>query len=127
MKDLGSCTLCWFCPNFWPHLGGAQPCALAVVVCHMVPQTTDSRTGSSLEAAPGPATGKQRFGDRAVGTHSQMFHLLLRLMVLIHREGRPTGKSSETAFAHTWLQLGILGIVLFSSFFLIKQKNLLQW
>lgn len=93
---------------------------LTVVVCHVVPKTTDSKIGSSLEAAPGHAAGKQRFGDREVGTHRQMFHPLLELMVLIHHEGRPSGKSSETAFAHIWLQLVILRIVLF--FFLIKQE-----
>lgn len=96
------------------HLGGAQPCVL-VVVCHVVPKTTDSKIGSSLEAAPGRAAGKQWLGNRAVGIHRQLFHPLLELMVLIHREGRPTGKSSESAFAHTWLQLAILRIVLFFS------------
>lgn len=89
-----------------------------VVVCHVVPKTTDSKIGSSLEAAPGCATGKQWFGDRAVGTRRQMFHPLLELMVLIHHEGRPTGKSSETAFVHIWLQLAILRVVLFFLLFL---------
>lgn len=97
----------------WSHLGGAQPCALTVVVSHVVPKATDSKIGSSLEAALGCASGKQWFGDRAVGTHGQMFHPLLELVVLIHHGGRPTGTSLETAFARIWLQLAILGIVLF--------------
>jgi len=51
----------------WPRLGGAQPCALMVVVCHVVPKTTERRTGSSVEAAPGRAAGKQWFGDKGGG------------------------------------------------------------
>lgn len=45
-----------------------------VVVCHVVPETTDSKIGGSPEAAPGCAAGEPPwFGDRAVGTHRQMF------------------------------------------------------
>lgn len=102
----------------WSHLGGAQPCALAVVVSHVVPKATECKIGSSLETALGCAARKQWFGDRAVGTHGQMFPPLLELVVLIHHEGRPTGKPLETAFARIWLQLAILGIVLFFLLFL---------
>lgn len=105
----------------WSHLG-AQLCVLMVVAYHMVPKTTESKTGTSLEAASGRAAGRQGLGDWAVGSHRQMFHPLLELMVLIHHEGRPTGKSSEAAFAHTWLQLAVPGIGGFFFFFLIKQE-----
>lgn len=43
-----------FCPNFLVCLWCADGCC-----CHVVPETTDSRTGSSLEAASGHASGKQ--------------------------------------------------------------------
>lgn len=82
-----------------------------------------SRIGSSLEAAPGCASGKQWFGSRAVGTHRQVFHLLGKGVVLIHDGSRTNGKSSKAAFAHIWLQLAVLGVVLFLFlFFLIKQE-----
>lgn len=95
---------------------------LRVVLCHVVPQTTDSRIGSSLEAASGCASGKQWFGGRAVGTQGQMFYLLVKGMVMIHDGKRANGKSSKAAFAHIWVQLAVLGIVLFYYYSLIKQE-----
>ena len=60
--------------------------------------------------------GSSGLGTRVVGTHRQMFQPLLKLMILLHCEGRPTGKSSETAFAYIWLQLAIENSLSFSSF-----------
>lgn len=85
-----------------------------------MPETTDSSTGSSLEAAPGCASEKQWFGNRALGSHGQMFYLLLKGMVLIRDGNRANGKSSKVAFAPIWLQLGIVLFLFF--FFLIKQE-----
>lgn len=54
MRNLGGlCIVLCFVLISWSASG-----VLVAVLCHVVPQTTDSRTGSSLEAAPGCASGK---------------------------------------------------------------------
>lgn len=119
MRNLGGlCIVLCFVLISWSASG-----VLRVVLCRVVPQTTGSRTGSSLGPASGCASGKQWLGDRAVGTQGQMFYLLVKGMVVIDDGKRANGKSSKAAFAHIWVQLAVLGIVLFLLFFfLIKQE-----
>lgn len=92
-----------FCPNFLVCLWCAGGCSLPCGVTDLRQQDWEQ---------PGGCPRLCLWEGSGLGT-GQVFCLLVKGMVVIHDGSRANGKSSKAAFAHIWLQLAVLGIVLF--------------